>query len=107
VRDTESSIKIVRSSLVKPEQMTNQTCMLADGCVKIFKVAEMNIITLYYTGPIKAASIDMAIHELLIGNDYVKPIAGRVKEDESRPQCSSSYTGPIILENLCKTNILH
>jgi len=82
--------------------MTNQTvtCMLADGCVKIVKVAdrrEYGHTILHRTNQIRAASIDTAIHEILIGN--IKYIAGREKENESPPQCSSSYTGPIIFEN--------
>ena len=101
VRDTASSITIVRSNLVKPEQMTEQTvtCMLADGCVKVFKLAEVDITTPYYTGRIKAASIDTAIHELLIGNDYIKHIENEEKQAESLSQSENNYSGPFIFEN--------
>ena len=101
VRDTASSITIVRSNLVKPEQMTDQTvtCMLADGCVKVFKFAEVDIITPYYTERNKAASIDTAIHERLIGNDYIKQIANEEKQVECPPRSDDNYNGLFIFEN--------
>lgn len=101
VRDTASSITIVRSNLIRPEQMTDQTvtCMLADGCVKTFKLAEVDITTPYYTGPIKAASIDTAIHELLIGNDYIKQIANKEPDIDSQSYSSKKYRGPFMFEN--------
>ena len=51
VRDTASSITIVRANLVQPNQMLDETvtCMLADGCIKTFKLANINVATPYFT----------------------------------------------------------
>lgn len=101
VRDTASSITIVKSSLVKPEQMNDQTvrCMLAGGCLIVFKLAEVDITTPYHTGRTRAANNDSVIHELLIGNDYMEQIANEEKRVESPPQNDNDYNGPFIFEN--------
>jgi hypothetical protein len=98
VRDTGSNLTIVKEKFVKPDQLTGKTvtCMLADGCVKSYPLAEIEISTPYYEGIILAASIPTAMHDLLIGNDYLK-----VKSacDEMSERNVKTYNGPFIFEN--------
>ena len=97
VRDTASSITIVRADLVKPEQITDKevTVMLADGCVKTYPIAEICISTPYYAGRILAACIKTAIHQLLIGNDYLNQEIIEEKQTDG----ITEYKGPLIFEN--------
>jgi hypothetical protein len=97
VRDTASSITIVRADLVKPEQITDKevTVMLADGCIKTYPLAEISISTPYYAGKILAACIKTAIHQLLVGNDYLNQ---EIIEKEQADGITE-YKGPIIFEN--------
>ena len=54
-RDTGSTTCVVKSSLVRPEQMTgsHELCMLIDWVVKRYPTAVVELKTPYYTGTAK------------------------------------------------------
>jgi len=78
LRDTGSSVSIVRSALVAPEQYTGKqiTCLLVDHCVKKFPETVMEGHTEFYKGSLPVICIDRCIYDL-IGNDIYKHGSGR------------------------------
>ena len=70
VRDTGSTSCVVKTSLVKPDQMTGdyELCMLIDGVVKRFPTAIVHLDTPYFTGEVKALCIDHPVEEVIVGN---------------------------------------
>ena len=71
LRDTGSSVSIVRSSLVKPEQYTGKevTCILVDQFVKKCPQAKITIKTEWYNGKLPVVCMDRCIYDLIVGND--------------------------------------
>ena len=71
LRDTGSSVSIVRSNLVKPEQYTGKevTCILVDQCVKKCPQAEIMVKTEWYVGKLPVVCMDRCIYDLIVGND--------------------------------------
>jgi len=61
---------VVKSSLVKPEQMTGsyELCMLIDGVVKRYPTAVVELDTPYYTGTAKVLCMDTPVQDVIIGN---------------------------------------
>ena len=70
-RDTGSSVSIVRSSLVTPDQYTGKvvTCILVDQCVKKCPQAEIVVKTEWYDGKLPVVCTDRCIYDLIVGND--------------------------------------
>ena len=70
LRDTGSTTCVVKTELVRPEQMTGsyELCMLIDGVVKQFPTATVEIDTPFYKGHAKALSMDNPVQEVIIGN---------------------------------------
>ena len=70
LRDTGSTTCVVKSSLVKPEQMTgsHELCMLIDGVVKRYPTAVVELKTPYYTGTAKVLCMDSPVQDIIIGN---------------------------------------
>jgi len=70
LRDTGSTTCVVKSSLIKPEQMTgtHELCMLIDGVVKCYPTAVVVLKTPYYTGKAKVLCMENSVHEIIIGN---------------------------------------
>ena len=70
LRDTGCSTVVVKSGLVKPEQMTGETelCVLIDGAAKRFPTAMVELDTPYYTGTTKALCMESPIQDVIIGN---------------------------------------
>jgi hypothetical protein len=58
LRDTGCSTVVVKTSLVKPEQMTgdSELCILIDGAAKRFPTAFVDLDTPYYKGKAKACA---------------------------------------------------
>ena len=70
LRDTGCSSVAVKSSLVKPEQLTGKDhmCMLIDGTLRRFKLAQIEIDTPFYKGEVEAMCMEKPIHDLILGN---------------------------------------
>ena len=70
LRDTGCSTVVVKSNLVKSEQMTGETelCVLIDGAAKRFPTAMVELDTPYYTGTTKALCMESPIQDVIIGN---------------------------------------
>jgi len=70
LRDTGSTTCVVKSSLIKPEQMTgtHELCMLIDGVVKRYPTAVVELKTPYYTGKAKVLCMENPVQEIIIGN---------------------------------------
>ncbi len=86
MRDTGCSSVVVKSELVKPEQFTGKykDCMLIDGSVRRFPVAEIQIQSKYFEGTSEALVMKTPVFDLIIGN-----ITG-IKVSQSSEQCSHS-----------------
>jgi len=69
-RDTGSTTCVVKSSLVRPEQMTgsHELCMLIDWVVKRYPTAVVELKTPYYTGTAKVLCMDSPVQDIIIGN---------------------------------------
>jgi len=74
LRDTGSSVSIVRSALVKPEQYADKevTCLLVDHCVKKCPQAIVEVETKFYQGSLPVVCMDRCIYDLIIENDINK-----------------------------------
>jgi len=70
LRDTGSTTCVVKSSLMRPEQMTgtHELCMLIDGVVKRYPTAVVELNTPYYTGTAKVLCMDSPVQDIIIGN---------------------------------------
>jgi len=70
LRDTGSTTCVVRSSLIKPEQMTGsyELCMLIDGVVKRYPTAVVELDTLYYRGITEVLCMETPVQDIIIGN---------------------------------------
>ncbi|XP_006812686.1 uncharacterized protein LOC100374860 [Saccoglossus kowalevskii] len=70
LRDTGCSGVTVRTSLVHPSQMSDEegTCILIDGSRIRTGIAELEVQTPYYTGPVRALCFKSPIWDLVIGN---------------------------------------
>ena len=93
LRDTGSTTCVVKSSLVKPEQMTGsyELCMLIDGVVKCYPTAVVELDTPYYTGTAKVLCMDTPVQDIIIGNiqgarspDTIKQNTSTSSENEGR-----------------------
>jgi len=71
LRDTGSSVSIVRSSLVKPDQYTGKevACILVDQCLQKCLQAEIIVKTELYDGKLPLVCMDRCIYDLIVGND--------------------------------------
>jgi len=81
LRDTGCSTVVVKKELVNDEQMTGETetCILIDGTVRRTPVAEIEIVTPYYTGKVKAVCMESPLYDVIIGN-----VPGVSHEDNNR-----------------------
>ena len=70
LRDTGSTTCVVKSALIKPEQMTGtyELCMLIDGVVKRYPTAVVELKTTYYTGTAKMLCMESPVQDIIIGN---------------------------------------
>ena len=65
LRDTGSTTCVVKSSLIRPEQMTAsyELCMLIDGVVKRYSTAIVDLDTPYYTGMVNVLCMDTPVQD--------------------------------------------
>ena len=93
LRDTGCSKAVVRTGLVKQEQMTGETesCVLADGTKIEVPVALIEIETPYYDGKVRAWCMMNPTYDVLIGNidgakdpNYNEEEEGKVQAVETR-----------------------
>jgi len=70
LRDTGCTTCVVKSSLVRPEQMTgsHELCMLIYGVVKRYPTAVVELKAPYYTGTAKVLCMDSPVQDIIIGN---------------------------------------
>jgi len=70
LRDTGCSTAVVKSDLVRPEQMTGKEslCVLIDGTIRNFPIASIFVDTPFFVGTIDAMCVNDPIYELIIGN---------------------------------------
>ena len=70
MRDTGSTVCMVKSALVKPDQMIGSYdwCVLLDGTMKWYPTAVVDLDTPYYTGISKVLCMEMPIQDVIIGN---------------------------------------
>lgn len=70
LRDTGCSAVVIRRSLVNESQMTGRTekCILIDGTVRIFPVANIFIESPYFTGTTNAMCMRDPVYDIIIGN---------------------------------------
>ena len=83
LRDTGSSVSILKSSFLKPENYTGKTTtvLLADRCVKHLANAIVNVKIPGYSGPLKVCALDALVCDFIIGNDWME--TGKEKELET------------------------
>jgi len=79
LRDSGSSVSVVRSALVAPEQYTGKhvTCLLVDNCVKNCPQAVVEVDTKYYKGRLPVVCMDRCIYDLILGNDIYEHTSER------------------------------
>ncbi len=70
LRDTGCSSAAVRESFVKPEQLLDREhlCVLIDGTVRRFRMANIHVDTPFYTGSIDVMCMKQPIYDLILGN---------------------------------------
>ena len=98
LRDTGSNTCVVKSSLVKPEQMTGsyELCMLIDGVVKRYPTAVVELDTPYYTGTAKVLCMDTPVQDVIIGNIQGAQSPDTIKRNMSTPSVNDGkQTGKV------------
>ncbi|PIK60000.1 hypothetical protein BSL78_03079 [Apostichopus japonicus] len=70
LRDSGCSGVVVRSQYVKPSQMTGdvKTCILIDGTVRQYPVANILVDTPYFSGSVSALCMNDPVYDLILGN---------------------------------------
>ena len=69
LRDTGCNTIVVRNSLILKDQLTGltQTCVLIDGTIKTFPIANVSLSTPYFTGNTQCLVMDNPIYDVIIG----------------------------------------
>ncbi|XP_072174277.1 uncharacterized protein [Diadema setosum] len=70
LRDSGCSTAVIRSELVRPEQMTDEwrTCVLIDGTTRRFPVARVSVDTPYFVGTLDVMCMNNPVYPLILGN---------------------------------------
>jgi len=70
MRDTGSTTCVLKTALVRPEQMTGsyELCMLIDGVVKRYPTSLVELETPYYTGIAKVLCVETPVQDIIIGH---------------------------------------
>ena len=70
LRDSGCNTTIVKESLISEDEFTgnSQKCRLADGTIKSFRVAMIQVDTPYLTGRVEALCMENPVYDLVIGN---------------------------------------
>jgi len=101
LRDTRSTTCVVKSSLVRPEQMTGsyELCMLTDGVVKRYPTAIVDLDTPYYTGMAKVLCMDTPVQDIIVGD-----IPGARGPDTDTKPRDVKYTSQCITDTPLSTD---
>ena len=93
LRDTGSTTCVVRTSLIRPDQMTGKSdlCMLIDGAVKRYPTAMVSLDTPYYKGVTKVLCMDSPVQDIIVGN-IPGALGPEMGERVMLPQSGSSFT---------------
>lgn len=93
LRDTGSTTCVVRTSLIRPDQMTGKSdlCMLIDGAVKRYPTAMVSLDTPYYKGVTKVLCMDSPVQDIIVGN-IPGALGPEVGERMMLMQSESSFT---------------
>ena len=69
-RDSGSTSCVVRTDVVREAQKTGSSylCMLIDGTIKRFPMANVDLDTPYLSGKVQALCMDDPVHDVIIGN---------------------------------------
>ena len=93
LRDSGCSGVVVKSELVNPNQMTGEvkTCVLIDGTVRRFPVANIHVSTPYYEGYVSALCMKDPVYDLILGNvpgvrEPMNPNMSWGKAEKATPQ---------------------
>ncbi len=107
MRDTGSTISIVKSSYVLPEQFTGQRIpvLLADRCVRYLPEAVVHISSPCYKGETKILVMDSPVVDLIIGNNIFddRREDNETSTGDEMSECSQIVNKTIIFENSHKT----
>ena len=70
LRDTGSDLIIVKSDLVKPEQMINKykECRLVDKTTRKWPMAKVKLDNPYFTGTCEVLTVDTPVYDVIVGN---------------------------------------
>ena len=82
LRNSGCNSAILKKSLVNPEQLRGceQRCILADGTVRTFPVADVEVDTPYYTENVDVLCIENPVYDLVLGN--IKSVRSADNPDE-------------------------
>ena len=121
LRDTGSSVSIVKETFVSPEQYTGSqtTILLADRCVRKLPNAVVNVRIPYFEGPLKVCVMTNPVSDLIIGNDLYADDKNDDSDDDSvniGDEClnltrstlifdNSKYQKPLVSVNISPVNI--
>jgi len=118
LRDSGSSVSVVRSALVAPEQYTGKqvTCLLVDNCVKNCPQAVVEVDTKYYKGRLPVVCMNRCIYDLILGNDIYEHTSERYEVKQSQTEGAEGIVDMIFensklrsgspqLEAVCEKNI--
>ena len=118
LRDSGSSVSVVRSALVAPEQFTGKqvTCLLVDNCVKNCPQAVVEVDTKYYMGRLPVVCMERCIYDLILGNDIYEHTSERYEVKQTQAEGAERIVDMIFensklrsgspqLEAVCEKNI--
>ena len=70
LRDSGCTSAVVRRDLVPNDRLTGkqQACVLVDGTIRKFPLAQIEVSTPYFCGRVEALCIKAPVYDLIIGN---------------------------------------
>jgi len=102
LRDTGSSVSIVKQIYVKPHEYVDQetTVLLADRCVRRLPNAIVQVKMPGYEGPLKVCVMADPVSEFVIGNDiYSKQNDISERESELNDEANIVPIATLVFEN--------
>ena len=97
LRDSGCNTTIVKENLVDEKQLKNDTqcCILADGTVRRFPVACIQVDTPYYVGEVNALCMANPVYDLVIGN-----IQGARPADKPDPEWVTQKESKVVSQQV-------
>lgn len=104
LRDTGSSLCLVKSDLCNPDQFTgrNVAVLMADRVVKYFPEVKIDINSPCFVGEATALALENPIEKLVLGNNLFQTSCKEFKEsaeEEIIDDCGKMPSKPVIFEN--------